>query len=141
MDTRFYHSPELDLQRIAQAIVLEYQAKGFEARQFGSADVANVQLKKESLLRSITGFDKALGIVLQRADQGTFVQVGAQDWTDQIAVGAVGLVLHPLLVTAAVGALTQNSVVHDIIRFIDYQVRQQQPGVAVSIPPTSATIF
>ncbi len=139
MDTRFYHSQELDLQRIAQAIVLEYQAKGFEARQFGNTDVVNIQLKKESTLRTITGLGKALGISLQRANQGTFVQVGAQDWTDQIAVGAIGLVLHPLLITAAVGALTQNNVVHDIIRSIDYQVQQQQPGVAVSIPPTSIT--
>ncbi len=140
MDTRFYHSQELNLQGIAQALVLEYQAKGFDAQQFGGPDVVNVQIKKESTLRALTGLDKALAVVLQRANQGTFVQVGAQDWTDQIAVGAVGLVLHPLLITAAVGALTQNSVVHDIIRSIDYQVQQQQPGVSVSIPPTSVFI-
>src|SRR5579884_2044036 len=98
MDTRFYHSQELNLQSIAQALVLEYQAKGFEAQQLGNADVVNVQLKKESTLRAITGLNKALGISLQRADQGVFVQVGAQDWTDQVAVGAVGLILHPLLI-------------------------------------------
>ncbi len=138
MDTRFYHSQELDLQRIAQALVAEYQAKGFEAQQFGTADVVTVQLRKESTLRSITGFNKALGISLQRANQGTFVQVGAQEWTDQVAVGAVGLILHPLLITAAVGAVTQNNVVHDIIRSIDFLVQQQQPGVGVSVPPTSA---
>ena len=33
METRFYQTQEIDLQRIAQALVLEYQAHGFEAQQ------------------------------------------------------------------------------------------------------------
>jgi len=95
-----------------------------------------IQLKKESVLRSITGFDKALGISLQRLDNGTLVKVGAQDWVDQIAVGAVGLVLHPLLITAAIGAVSQHNVVHDLLNSIDRLVRQQQPQVQLGIPPT-----
>ncbi len=105
METRFYQTQELDLQRIAQALVLEYQAHGFEAQQFGTAEQVLVQLKKESTLRAITGFNKALGISLQKVSGGSLVRVGAQDWVDQIAVGAVGLALHPLLITAAVGAV------------------------------------
>lgn len=137
METRFYQTQALDLQRIAQALVFEYQAQGFEAQQFGTFDQVTIQLKKESTLRSITGFNKVLGISLQHANDGTLVRVGAQDWTDQIVVGAVGLVLHPLLITAAVGAVTQNNVVHDVINLIDSQVRQQQPQVQMEIPPMS----
>jgi hypothetical protein len=136
METRFYQTRDLDLQGIAHALVLEYQAQGFEAQQFGDINQVIIQLKKESVLRSITGFDKALGISLQRLDNGTLVKVGAQDWVDQIAVGAVGLVLHPLLITAAIGAVSQHNVVHELLNSIDRLVRQQQPQVQLGIPPT-----
>ncbi|WP_157508246.1 hypothetical protein [Ktedonobacter racemifer] len=53
-------------------------------------------------MRTITGFDKALAISFQRVNGGLLVKVGAQTWVDQIAIGAVGLAIHPLLITAAV---------------------------------------
>jgi hypothetical protein len=137
METRFYQTQAIDLQRIAQTLVLEYQSQGYEAQQFGTAEQMTVQLKKESVLRAITGFNKALGISLQHINDGTLVKVGAQDWVDQIAVGAVGLVLHPLLITAAVGAVSQNNVVHDVLNSIDQQVRQQQPYAQMGVPPAN----
>ena len=66
METRIYATRDLDVQTIAQALVSEYQAQGFEAQQFGDDNQASVQLKKESTLRTITGFNKALGITFQR---------------------------------------------------------------------------
>lgn len=137
MEARLYQTQDLNLQIIAQSIALEYQAKGFETQQLGDLNHVVVQLKKESTLRAITGFNKALAISLQRTDQGTLLKVGAQDWTDQIAVGAVGLAIHPLLVTAAVGAVTQNNVVHDVLNSVDSLVRQQQPQVQLGIPPVN----
>lgn len=137
METRFYQTQELDLQRIAQTLAFEYQAKGFETQQFGNAEQMTVQLKKESTLRAITGLNKALGISLQRINGGTLLRVGAQDWADQIAVGAVGLVVHPLLITAAVGAVTQNNVVHDVLNSVDHQVHLQQPYAQMGVPPAS----
>jgi hypothetical protein len=137
MEALFYQTQDLDLSVIAQALVLEYQAKGFEAQQFGDVNNVTVQLKHESTLRTITGFNKALGVSMQRVQNGTFVRVGAQDWVDQIAVGAVGLIIHPLLITAAIGALTQYNALHDVLRSIDYQVHRQQPQVQVSMPPSN----
>src|SRR6266568_4455193 len=136
METRFYQAQDIDLQRIAQALIIEYQAHGYEIQQFGNAEQVTIQLKKESTMRAITGFNKALGVSLQRLNGGTLIKVGAQDWVDQLAVGAVGLVLHPLLVTAAVGAISQNNVVHDVLTSIDLQVRQQQPTAQMGVPPT-----
>ena len=136
MEALFYQTQDLDLPAIAQALVLEYQAKGYEAQQFGDMNNVTVQLKHESTLRAITGFNKALAVSLQRVEGGTLVRVGAQDWVDQIAVGAVGLVIHPLLITAAIGALQQNNALHEVLRSIDYQVRRQQPQVQVGVPPT-----
>jgi hypothetical protein len=137
METRIYPTRDLDVQKIAQALVNEYQAQGFEVQQFGDSNQASVQLKKENTLRTITGFNKVLGISFQRSGDETIVQVGASDWVDQIAVGAVGLVLHPLLVTAAIGAVQQRNVVHDVLDSIDRLVHQQQPQVTASTSPTN----
>jgi hypothetical protein len=135
METRIYPTRDLDLLKISQALVLEYQGEGFEAQQFGDSNQATVQLKKENALRTITGFNKALGISFQRSNEETLVQVGASDWVDQIAVGAVGLIFYPLLVTAAVGAVQQRNVVHDVLDSIDRLVHQQQPQAMASTPP------
>src|SRR6266576_4983348 len=136
MEALFYQTQDLDLQAIAQALVLEYQAKGYEAQQFGDMNNVTVQLRHESTLRTITGFSKALAISLQRVQGGTLVKVGAQDWVDQIAVGAVGLVIHPLLITAAIGALQQRNALHDVLTSIDQHIRYQQPQAQVGEPPT-----
>jgi hypothetical protein len=65
------------------------------------------------------------------------VRVGAQDWVDQIVVGAVGLAIYPLLITAAIGALQQNNALHEVLRSIDYQVRRQQPQAQTLMPPSN----
>jgi len=137
MEALFYQAQNLDLQAIAQSLVLEYQARGYDAQQFGDMNNVTVQLKQESTLRMITGLNRALAISLQRVQGGTFVRVGAQDWVDQIAVGAVGLAIHPLLITAAIGALLQYNALHEVLRSIDYQVRRQQPEAQASMPPSN----
>ncbi len=137
METRFYQTQDLNLQSIAEALVMEYQVQGFEAQHFGNVEQATVQLKKEGTLRAIVGFNKALGISLQRFNGGTLVRVGAQDWVDQIAVGAVGLVLHPLLVTAAIGAMSQQNVVHHVLDSLDRLIHQQQPNAQMGVPPAN----
>ena len=137
METRFYQTQGIDLQRIAQALIYEYQAQGYEAQQAGTPEQVIIQLRKESTLRAITGFNKALGISLQKVQGGTLVKVGAQDWADQIAVGAFGLALHPLLITAAVGAVTQYNTVHDLLNFFDQHIRQQQPSALLGFPPVT----
>jgi len=114
--------------------VVEYLAQGYKAQHFGDINQTTVQLKKESALRTITGFDKALAISLQRVDGGVLVKVGASDWVDQIAVGAVGLIIHPLLITAAIGAMQQNNALHDVINSIDQHIRQQQPQARAGVP-------
>ena len=133
METRYYQTQEITLPALAQGLVVEYQAQGYEAQQFGDVNQTTVQLKKESTLRTITGFDKALAISFQRVNGGLLVKVGAQGWVDQIAVGAVGLVIHPLLITAAVGAMQQNNALHDVLNSIDQHIRQQQPQAKAGV--------
>ena len=134
METRYYETQEINIPPIAQALVVEYLAQGYKAQQFGDVNQTTVQLKKDSALRTITGFDKALAISFQRVDGGVLVNVGAQDWVDQIAVGAVGLIIHPLLITAAIGAIQQNNALHDVLNSIDQHIRQQQPQARAGVP-------
>jgi hypothetical protein len=136
METRFYQTQEITIPAIAQALVFEYQAQGYQAQHFDDGSQMTVQLKKENTLRAITGFDKVLAISFQRVNGGVLVTVGAQDWVDQIAVGSVGLVIHPLLITAAVGAMQQRNALHDVLKSIDQHIRQQQPQARVGEPPT-----
>jgi hypothetical protein len=138
METRIYPTRDLDVQKIAQALVIEYQGQGFKTQQFGDSNQASVQLEKENALRTITGFNKALGVTFQRSGAETVVQVGASDWVDQVAVGAVGLILYPLLVTAAIGAVQQRNVVHEVLDSIDRLVHQQQPQATASAPPADS---
>jgi hypothetical protein len=138
METRFYQTQAIDLQRIAQALVNEYQAQGYEAQQAGTPEQVIIQLKKESTLRAITGLNKALSLTLQKLHGGTLIQVGAHDWIDQLTVGAVGLALHPLLITAAVGTIRQFQALHDVLNFIDHDIRLQQPSVHLGVPPVAS---
>jgi hypothetical protein len=140
METRLYQTQDIDLQRIAQALMYEYQAQGYETQQVGTPEQVLIQLKKESTLRALTGFNKALAVTLQKVQGGTLVKVGVQDWVDQIAVGAVGLALHPLLITAAVGAVTEYNVVHDLLTFVDQSIRQQQPSALLGVPPLPTSL-
>ena len=133
METRYYQTQEITIPALAQGLVVEYQAEGYEAQQFGDVNQTTVQLKKESTLRTITGFDKALAISFQRVNGGLLVKVGAQDWVDQIAVGAVGLVIHPLLITAAIGAMQQRNALHDVLNSIDQHIRQQKPQAKAGV--------
>jgi hypothetical protein len=134
METRYYETQEINIPPIAQALVVEYLAQGYKAQHFGDANQTTVQLKKDSALRTITGFDKALAISFQRVDGGVLVNVGAQDWVDQIAVGAIGLIIHPLLITAAIGAIQQKNALHDVLNSIDQHIRQQQPQARAGVP-------
>ena len=40
MENLFYQTQDLNLQAIAQALVLEYQAKGYEAQYFGDPNTS-----------------------------------------------------------------------------------------------------
>ena len=133
METRYYETKEITLPPNAQALVVEYLAQGYKAQHFGNVNLATVQLKKENTLRTVTGFDKALAISLQRVNGGVSESRNA-DSVDQIAVGAVGLIIHPLLITAAVGAIQQKNALHDVLNSIDQHIRQQQPQARAGVP-------
>ena len=46
METRYYQTQEITLPALAQGLVVEYEAQGYEAQQFGDVNQTTVQLKR-----------------------------------------------------------------------------------------------
>lgn len=135
METRFYEALNVDLQNAGEALASEYRRQGYETQQAGTPEQVLIQIKKGSTLRALTGLNKALSVALQKVPGGILARVGVQDWVDQIAVGAVGLALHPLLITAAAGVLTEYNVVYEILDFLNQYLQEQQPSGLLEAPP------
>lgn len=137
METRFYQTCDLDLQKIAAAVSFEYRAQGFDVHQFDDANQTMLQLRKDTPLRAVTGLSKDLGISLQRCNEGTLVQVGTPDLRDHFGVWVTGMFFKPILFSATFGVASQHHVVHNILKSIDQQVRRQQPQVRQTLPPAN----
>jgi hypothetical protein len=128
---RFYQSSSLDVQKIAQDLEMQYTADGFEVQSLGDSHQMIVQLKKENVVRFLLGFDKAIGITMERFADGFLVKIGAQDWADK----AVAMINQRTAVSAIIGAIDQNKVVHQVMDALDHLVREQQPDVQWNTPP------
>jgi hypothetical protein len=131
MLTRFYQSPLLDVQNITQGLETEHTANGFHVQILGDADQMIVQLKKESVIRFLLGFNKAIGVTMERIADGFLVKIGAQDWIDKAVVA-----INPRTAPAALlGAIDQNKIVHHVMDALDRLAHEQQPGVQWSDAP------
>ena len=131
MLTRFYQSSALDVEKIAQGLQAQYTADGFQVQRVGDADQMIVQFKKESVIRFLLGFNKAIGVSMERLADGLLVQIGAQDWIDK---AVVAINPHTAL-GALLGAVDQNKMVFQIMDALDRLAQEQQPGVEWSTAP------
>ena len=131
MLTRFYQSPSLDLQRLAQGLETQYRADGFEVQSLGDAQQMIVQIKKESVIRFLMGLNKAIGVTIEHIADGYLVKVGAQDWVDK----AVTAINPRTSVGGLVGAIDQNKIVHRVMDAIDNLIHEQYPDVQWSDAP------
>ena len=139
MDARFYNSDRIDIERLASDLVNAYIAQGYQAQQLGNHDQMLVQIKKGGDFEAILGMQAALSLNLQRTGGGVVAMIGQQRWIDKAAVGAVGLVvlpiLWPLALTAGVGALRQASLGNQVLNMVDGLVHQQVPGAQIGPVP------
>jgi len=137
MDTRFYQSPGLDIERIARDLEGCYLSQDYQVQHFGNKDHMVVQLKMGSQLEAVIGMQAALTVTLQRFPRGVVARVGQQQWVDKAAAGAIGmLLLWPLMVTAGVGAIRQASLESQVFSMLDTVVLQQRADVKIgAVPP------
>lgn len=138
MDSRFYTSEKVDIERLANDLENIYHLQGYQVQQVGNRGRKVVQLRKGGDLEALVGLQSALTVTMQHTSGGILVMVGQQKWIDKAAVGVVGLavpMLWPLTITAGLGALRQFGLSSQVMNMIDGLVRQQWPDVQTGPAP------
>ena len=141
MDTRFYRTGNVDINRLATDLQNLYRSQGYQTQQISNDGQIMVQLRKGGDLEALLGMQAALTITLQHTGGGITVAVGQQKWLDKAAVGVAGLAfppLWPLMVTAGFGAFRQATLASQVLNVIDGLVRQQEPSAQAGPAPSQA---
>lgn len=94
--------------------------EGFDLQQMKlENDEEMIQIKKRGSWRKFVGMGTSLNVIMKYKGRSLVVYIGAGQWIDKAAVGAVSLiVLWPLLVTAGIGAWEQAKMPDRIFEFI-----------------------
>ncbi len=140
MDSRFYTTEKLDIDRLATDLENIYGLQGYKVQQLGNKEQKIIQLQKGSDVEALVGLQSALTVTIQRTSGGILVMIGQQKWIDKAAVGVVGLavpMLWPLTITAGLGALRQIGLSSQVMNMIDGLVRQQRPDVQTGPAPVN----
>ena len=140
MDSRFYTTEKLDIDRLATDLENIYGLQGYQVQQLGNKEQKIIQLQKGSDVEALVGLQSALTVTIQRTSGGILVMIGQQKWIDKAAVGVVGLavpMLWPLTITAGLGALRQIGLSSQVMNMIDGLVRQQWPDVQTGPAPVN----
>jgi hypothetical protein len=77
-----------------------------------------LQIKKRGGWRDYLGMSTALNIVFRHSNDTLTVEIGDGKWVDKVAVGAVGFLLPPLIITAGFGAWEQAKMPEKVFDFI-----------------------
>ena len=138
MDSRFYTSEKIDIERLANDVENIYRLQGYKVQQIGNKEQKLIQLQKGGEVEALVGLQSALTVTIQHTSGGILVMIGQQKWIDKAAVGVVGLavpMLWPLTITAGLGALRQIGLSSQVMNMIDGLVRQQWPDVHTGPAP------
>ena len=136
MDTRFYQSQMLDIERVAYDLEQIFIMQGYQVQRFGNSDHMVVQFKKGGDFAAIVGMQAALTLTLHRSSGGVMAVIGQQKWADKAAIGAVGmLIVWPLAFTAGAGMIRQSNLVNEVLNALDSVVRKQQANVQIGPAP------
>jgi hypothetical protein len=141
MDTRFYRTTGVDINRLATDLQNLYRSQGYQTQQISNDGQIMVQLRKGGDLEALLGMQAALTVTFQQTGGGVAVAVGQQKWLDKAAVGAAGLAippLWPLMITAGFGAFRQATLAGQVLNVIDGLVRQQEPSAQAGQAPSQA---
>lgn len=132
MDSRFYNSRDINIERVAQDVVSAFSAMGYEAQKMVNGEQVMVQLRKGSDLEAWIGTQAVLSLTLQRTSGGIVAVTGRQKWVNKAATGAAGLIfppLWPLALTTGFGVVRQIHLANQVLNMVDGLVRQQAPDV------------
>lgn len=137
-EQRTYYAPGVDLRDLAEIISRWFQARDFQSQILNSAGGGFIiQARQPESWKSFLGLTNALTVTLTPKGSDLAVEAGAGLWVDKVAAGAVGIIFHPLLITAAYGAWRQSQLPEKIFKLIgDYISGAYGPG---TVQPASGT--
>lgn len=111
-------APGIDVGDLASRLVSFYESKKLETQVFTGPPTWSVQARSPGWRKAI-GMSTAITVVLRPDGDELSVEIGRAKWGDKALAGAAGmLILWPLVVTAAAGALRDNQLPRETIRFL-----------------------
>jgi hypothetical protein len=136
MDTRFYQSQGLDIERLAFELEHMFITQGYQVQHFGDQRHMVIQLKQGGDFAALVGMQAALTLTLHASPGGMMAVLGQQRWADKAAAGAVGMfIMWPLAFTAGAGMIRQSNLASQVLTALDALVRQQQANVQIGPVP------
>lgn len=130
-DTKVFRlSGNLTLEDVAHALEDYLQTqKHLETEGVSQSETSYfIQARQPENWKKFIGMDKAVQIRLQVYGDSLSVDLGAGRWVDKLGAATVGyIVFAPLLLTAAVGAISQSNLPQDIFDFIQRYIFLGKP--------------
>ena len=140
-ETRSFYAPGINLDDLIRTVSNWLSIHDFETRKVDLPGGVTIQARQPESWKSFLGMSSALNITFTTRGNNLDVTAEAGKWGDKIAVGAVGLLIHPLLITTAYGVWKQSQLPEKIFTVIEQYVREKQGYARVPVTPatTSAT--
>lgn len=126
----FRLSGNLTLEDVAHALEDYLQTqKHLETEGVSQSETSYfIQARQPENWKKFIGMDKAVQIRLQVYGDSLSVDLGAGRWVDKLGAATVGhIVFAPLLLTAAIGAISQSNLPQDIFDFIQRYIFLGKP--------------
>ena len=131
-DFRSFPAANLDLDALTRALTDWFRSQHFDGQILGLQDGVQVQVRQTEGWRKLSGASSALNVTMRKRDNTLNVEIGAGQWGDKAAAGAVGMfLLWPLAFTAAYGAWQQNHLPDRTFGFIDQFIATGGSGMAI----------
>ena len=74
MDSRFYNSEKIDIERLTNDLEKIYRLQGYKIQQVANKDQQIIQLQKGSDVEALVGLQSALTVTIQRTSGGILVR-------------------------------------------------------------------
>ncbi len=138
-EKRVYSVSGLNLRDLADTIKTWFRAHDFDSQVLNAVEGGLiVQARQPETWRTLLGLSSALNVTLIPRGRDLVVEMDAAKWEEKLAVGAVGLIIHPLLITAAYGAWKQSRLPEEIFKLIDRHLSSR--GELIRPPAQSTTV-
>jgi RNA polymerase subunit RPABC4/transcription elongation factor Spt4 len=136
MEQRFYHG-EFTPDDLAACLLVHFNRGNFVVRQFGSGDTVIVQIQTRE--DSLSGGQTALGVTLQKVDDGVSAQVGKQTLIGvaaSLGFSALAALRNPMNLLSRIDDIAQDleslQLSDEVWKVLDANARAKGSGFELS---------